>query len=235
MGTYRNGRGQQRWKCHSCGEGGTAIDRFRFGRTDAQRWIGSADVGVNPADRLSFQVTYSFEQRNERLSAAAKDDAPKGADDFGIPDNFAQENYWKSKMGERVHSIGLNTTVQVVPDRVVVDAGYNLSLSDLDIGTSNPSGVQATTLANAVANDWPSIKNRVHEVFGDLGYTISPNVRAGVRYLWESYDLDDFAWDIMDPYMAGRTAENSTRYLFADAVYNAYEAHVGTVYIAGSF
>jgi hypothetical protein len=39
----------------------------------------------------------------------------------------------------------------------------------------------------------------------------------------------------MEPYMAGRSVENSTRLLFADATYNAYQAHVGTAYIAGSF
>jgi hypothetical protein len=35
--------------------------------------------------------------------------------------------------------------------------------------------------------------------------------------------------------MAGLTAENSTRFVFADATYKKYEAHVGQVYLAYKF
>ena len=97
------------------------------------------------------------------------------------------------------------------------------------------AGAQTLTLANAVAQDWTDIRNRLHEIRGDVAYRFGPNVLAGVRYLYERYDLDDFAWDLLDPYMAGRTPENSTRFLFADATYQGYEAHVGTLYVAGSF
>jgi hypothetical protein len=31
------------------------------------------------------------------------------------------------------------------------------------------------------------------------------------------------------------SVENSNRYVFADATYNAYEAHVGTLYVSGTF
>jgi MtrB/PioB family decaheme-associated outer membrane protein len=216
-------------------EGGTPIDRFRFGRTDARTWLGSLDVGVTPVERLSLQLTYTLESRLEELSAATKDDGPKAVDDFGFPDNFAPENYWDSEIDETVHSIGAAATVQIVPERLELDVGYDVSLSDMDVDTSNPNGVSGTTLANAVANDWPTIENRLHSVYGNVSYAFSRAVRAGVRYLYESYDVDDFAWDIVDPYMAGRSVENSTRYVFADALYGGYEAHVATAYVNGSF
>ena len=109
----------------------------------------------------------------------------------------------------------------------------------MKVRTSNPNAIvtsgQFTTLDNAIAADWPAITTRLHEVTGDLGYRLTPQIRAGLRYLFQSFDVDDFAWDGLQPYMAGATPENSTRFLFADATYNAYQAHVGTLYLAGSF
>lgn len=216
-------------------EGDAVIDRFRFGRTDARRWLASADVGLAPTDRLSIQIRYSLERRTEQLAAAAKDDAPKATDDFGIPDNFAPENYWTSDIDETLHGVDMAATLQLVPERVALTAAYSLSFSDVDVDTANPNGVRPTTLQNAVANEWPTIKNRLHSLSGDLAFHLSANLQAGVRYLFESYDLDDFAWDVLDPYMAGRSVENSTRFAFSDATYDAYRAHVGTAYVAGSF
>jgi MtrB/PioB family decaheme-associated outer membrane protein len=216
-------------------EGDSFIDSFRFGRTRSRRWLGSADVSFTPVERLALHGTYSFEHRKERMASASKDDGPKATDDFGVADNFAPENYWTSRIRETVNSFGAGATVQLRPETIVLDVGYNLSFSDIKVDTANPNPIVPTTLANAVAVNWPTIKNRLHEVLADLGYRVTPNVKAGVRYLYESYDLDDFAWDIMQPYMAGVSAENSTRYVFADATYNAYQAHVGTIYVSGTF
>lgn len=53
MGVYRNGRGQQRWKCHACGEGGTAVDLLMVSAgVDAGRALRElADrAGLSPSD-----------------------------------------------------------------------------------------------------------------------------------------------------------------------------------------
>jgi MtrB/PioB family decaheme-associated outer membrane protein len=227
--------------------GGTVIDQFRFGRTDVTRWLGSADVTVNPAERLSVHANYTIERREEQMANAAKDNADKALDDFfdpsgaPIPDNFTPENYWDSDITDTINSLGIGATVFIVPDRLSLEAGYNLSFSDVEVDTSNPSPGVFTApdpdlmLLNAVAQGWPTITNRLHEVIVELAFRLTPNVRTGARYLFASYDLDDFAWNIMTPYMADTSAENSTRYVFADATYNDYQAHVGTLYIAGSF
>src|SRR6266496_6224419 len=55
MSIYRGRRGHPRWKCHSCGEGGTAIDlvmitsRLRAG--DALRQLAS-ELGMHAADPI---------------------------------------------------------------------------------------------------------------------------------------------------------------------------------------
>lgn len=219
-------------------EGGTEVDQFRFGRTGVRSAAGAFDVTLNAADRYSVNVSYGREYRKESMANAAKDDPPKATAStppLGIADDYAPANYWNSIILERVDTIGLAITADVIPERVVAQAGYDLSFSVMDVDTRNPNGIQPITLANAIAQDWTDIRNRLHEIRGDIAYRFGPNVLAGVRYLFERYDLDDFAWDLLDPYMAGRTPENSTRFLFADATYRGYEAHVGTLYVAGSF
>jgi MtrB/PioB family decaheme-associated outer membrane protein len=215
-------------------EGDASIDAFRFGRSAARSWLGSADVTVTPGERVSVHATYSLEYRKERMASAAKDDAAKATPSFGFADNFPLENYWSSNIQETVNSVGAGATLQLLRT-LALDVSYNLSFSDVEVDTFNPNPIVATTLANARAVDWPTVTNRFHEVLADLGYRVTPNIKAGVRYLFEWYDLDDFAWDIMQPYMAGVSVENSTRFVFADATYNAYRASVGTLYVSGTF
>jgi MtrB/PioB family decaheme-associated outer membrane protein len=216
-------------------EGGRQVDQFRFGRTDLRALMGAVDVTVTPGERLTFQASYSREYRKEQMASAAKDDGVKANASFGFDDDYAPENYWDSNIAETVDTVGVGATVQLVPEKLVLDASYNLSFSSMDVDTRNPNGVSATTLANAVANDWPEIRNRLHEVVVALTYPLLPHVRAGVRYQFESFDLDDFAWSGLQPYMAGSTVENSTRFLFAGATYDHYKAHVGAAYLSGSF
>jgi hypothetical protein len=49
---------------------------------------------------------------------------------------------------------------------------------------------------------------------------------VGAGYLYEKFDLKDFALDIMQPYMFGITADSSLRYLFLNGRIDDYRAHV---------
>lgn len=226
-------------------EGGTTVDAFRFGRTDVRVWSGSADVTVTPLERLSLQASYTRDHRKERLANSAKDDGPKSAGFFVNPDgspltdSFSPVNYWSSDVTDTADTLGVGFTFDVVPRRVVLDARYGLSFGEVDVDTWNPNGVvvggTTPTLLNAVASDWPAVDSRLHEVVVDLAWRLTPRVRTGARYLFADYDLDDWAWDPMRPYMATASAENTTRYVFADATFGGYRAHVGTLYVAGSF
>lgn len=225
-------------------EGGTILDAFRFGRTDVTSALGSLDVTVTPADRLALFASYSYERRKERIASGAKDEAGKSTlvdpiTATTLADQFSPVNYWRSNVVDTVNTVGVGATLQLVPERLVLDARYSFSFSDVKVDTFNPNPIVATgpftTLDNAIANDWPTVKSRLHEVIADLGWRLSPNARAGLRYLFQSYDLDDFAWERMSPYMAGRSVENTTRFLYANATYDSYFAHVATAYLAGSF
>jgi hypothetical protein len=216
-------------------EGGTVVDDFRFGRTEVVSVIGAIDVVFTATERLAFYADYAHEYRKEQMANSAKDDGGKATAFFGFSDNYSPVNFWNSDIREKVDTIGLGGTAQLIPARLILDVNYSLSFSTMDIQTNNPNGVSATTLANGVAQDWGKIRNRLHEVTVDLGYQFTENLKAGFRYLYEWYDLDDFAWNDMEAYMAGQSAENTTKFVFTDATYDGYEAHVGGVYLVCMF
>lgn len=207
----------------------------RFGLKKAQGIAGGADLAIHPSPDFSLFLFYTREDYENFMQAAAKDDPfndpATPIDDPFATDNFNPRNYWNTDIDEVIDTFGLGFTLGL--GRMTLAATSNISLGEMDFENVNPNG--PVKLANATAQEWPSIDNKLYEVKIDLGYKFTRNLTAGIRYLYENYDLDDFRWEIMDPYMAGQSAENSTDFVFTDATYSGYEAHVGGIYIAYEF
>ncbi|MBI5342472.1 MAG: MtrB/PioB family decaheme-associated outer membrane protein [Deltaproteobacteria bacterium] len=219
----------------------------RFGLKKVENVAGGLDVSYTPSERIAFSLNYLREYRKSRMNSGAKDDAfdigtttDNEATLFG---NFNPLNYWNTDIKETTDTVGVGAKIQILPDKLTLDTSYNLSYSKADYNTFNPNRDLAVAngfaagakLTNAVAQSWPTVVNRLHEVKANLSYKWFANLTVGVGYLFEWYKLDDFAWNNMNPYMAGLTAENSTKFVFADATYNKYEAHVGQIYMVYKF
>ncbi|MBI5576065.1 MAG: MtrB/PioB family outer membrane beta-barrel protein [Deltaproteobacteria bacterium] len=219
----------------------------RFGLKKVENAGGGLDVTYTPTERVSLILSYLREYRKSRMDSAAKDDsfdiASTTDNETTLFGNFNPLNYWSTDIKETTDTVGLGAKLQLVPNKLTLDTSYNLSYSKADYNTFNPNRdlaiangfTNGAKLSNAVAQPWPSVVNRLHEVKANLAYKWFSNVTVGVGYLFEWYKLDDFAWDNLQPYMAGLTAENSTRFVFADATYKSYEAHVGQVYLVYKF
>ena len=219
----------------------------RFGLKKSENFTGGLDAAYNPSERLTLFLNYTRENRKSNMQSGAKDDAFDLAsttdNEAVLFGNFNPANDWNSEIREKTDTVGLGAAVQLVPGKLTLNANYNLSYSKMDFDNSNPNRdlaiangfAQGAKLANAVAQPWPSVVNRLHEIKGNLAYNWFANLTVGVSYLFEWYKLDDFAWDNLNPYMAGLSAENSTRFVFADATYKQYETHVGQVYMVYKF
>ncbi len=219
----------------------------RFGLKKSENFTGGLDAAYNPSERLTLFLNYTRENRKSNMKSGAKDDAfdlGSTADNEAVLfGNFNPANDWNSEIREKTDTVGIGAAVQLVPGKLTLNANYNLSYSKMEFDNSNPNSAlavangfaQGAKLANAVAQPWPSVVNRLHEIKGNLAYKWFANLTVGVSYLFEWYKLDDFAWDNLNPYMAGLSTENSTRFVFADATYKQYEAHVGQVYMVYKF
>lgn len=205
----------------------------RFGLKKNESIVGAIDVGYVASEIFSFYANYAREYRKESMQSAAKDDSfdnPATAVNETTLGPFNPENYWNSNIYEKVDTIGVGATVQVIPGKLTVNANYSFSYSKMDINTSNPNGFK---LLNAAAQSWPRITNRFQEVKTDIGYSFTKNLKAGFTYLYEWYMLDDFA--NTPAYVAGVSAENSTKFLFTGANQFSYDAHVTAVYVRYTF
>ncbi|MBI5624668.1 MAG: MtrB/PioB family decaheme-associated outer membrane protein [Elusimicrobia bacterium] len=208
----------------------------RFGLKSVEASNGSVDVSYSPSETLNMFASYTREHRRSKIKNGAKDDAFNAAgplDDSFTTSNFNPYNEWNSNISEDVDTLGFGANVAVIPEKLELDASYNFSHSRTDTYTYNPNG--QAKLGNGEAKDWPLVKNSLHEIKADLGYKFTKSIKAGTRYMYEGFHLTDFAWENLQPYMPGYSAENSTRYLFADATYRNYDSHVGMVYLNYSF
>lgn len=99
---------------------------------------------------------------------------------------------------------------------------------------------------SAVAYPFPELSDSTLTARVSLVYAFTPKVSLEARYWYEPYRLDDFTIDSMQPYMQGvfketrRSASdigdmNVSRFLFLDARYSDYTAHVVSAFVHVTF
>jgi len=210
-------------------------DENRFGLKETDAVTGAIDVGFAVTDQLSLYASYAKDFRKGYMQAAAKDDpfdAPTTTiDDPFAGDNFNPLNYWNTDIYEKVDTVGVGVTVQMIPEKLTLHTSYNVSFSKMDFNTYNPNG--SAKLLNAEAQDWPQVKNYYQEVKTEIAYSFTKNLKSGVTYVYEVFNQHDFA--NTPAYMAGASFENSTKYLFTGANNLSYDAHVVGAYVSCKF
>ncbi|BCG45645.1 Outer membrane protein [Citrifermentans bremense] len=211
----------------------------RFGLKQNDSVTGAIDVNYAMSDRVSIYASYAKDYRKGFMQSAAKDDvfnAVSSLDDAfttgAAGGNFNPFNYWNSSIYEKVDTVGLGVSFQVIPEKLTLNTNYNVSYSKMDVNTYNPNGVP-TKLSNATAQDWNTITNKYQELKADLGYSFTRNLKAGVTYMYELFMQDDFTQT--GAYTAGNTYENSTKYLYTGANNFSYDAHVFGAYVNYKF
>ena len=204
-----------------------------FGLKKNRSLIGAIDISYAPSEAVSLYLNLAREDRKGKMQSAAKDDSfdnPATAVNETRIGSFNPENYWNTDISEKVDTVGLGAMIQLIPSRLTLNAGYSLSNSSMDYTTSNPVPPK---LLNAVAQAWPTVKNRLQEFKLDLAYNQSKNIKIGAIYLYEWYKLDDFT--NTSAYLAGSTLENSTKYVYAGANNYKHDAHVLSAYLRYKF
>ncbi|HBA88102.1 MAG TPA: hypothetical protein DCZ75_09000 [Geobacter sp.] len=210
----------------------------RFGLKQNDSLTGGIDVNYAVTDAVSLYASYAKDYRKGFMQSAAKDDvfnAASAIDDAfttgAAGGNFNPLNYWNSSIYEKVDTVGLGFSLQVIPEKLTLNTSYNVSYSKTDINTYNPNGIPKLT--NATAQDFGTITNKYQEVKADLGYNFTKNMKVGVTYLYELFMQDDFS--NTGTYTAGSTYENSTKYLYTGANNYSYDAHVVGAYLNYKF
>jgi len=146
--------------------------------------------------------------------------------------NFNSANEWDSSSDDRTQSLGAGLNATLIPNRLTLNLGYNYSLAKGKILTSNPNTIQAAFSASSQAFPFPDTKSQLHSLKAILNYAVNKNISIGTRYTFEQYRLNDFAWDILQPYLfpisptTSPVADNPVRFLILDSRYSNYDVHV---------
>lgn len=117
-----------------------------------------------------------------------------------------------------------------------------------DLGVHDYEGTYRTVnpatpnVNDGVAYRVPDFASRLFSGRLSFEWAYTEHLDLGVRYLYEPYTLDDWQWDLVQPYMQGVLQETggsasairdaaAFRMLFLDATYSDYTANVATVYL----
>lgn len=146
--------------------------------------------------------------------------------------NFNVANAWDSSSDDRTQSIGAGLATALIPDRLTLNLRYHFSRAKGRILTSNPNTIETNFQAGAQAFPFPDTRSELHNITAMLSYTLNKYITIGARYVFEQYRLNDFAWDMLQPYLHPVTpttspvADNAARFLLLDSRYSSYDVHV---------
>lgn len=188
--------------------GGGQDDRpdAQFGLTDSSFGVYGAGADVTPREGVTFGLSYTFESF---ASLARSRQANPGAQ-FDDPTRD-----WSTDGDERVHSFDAGLELQSLLPRTDVRLGYDFTRSRATwiYGVPPNSTLTPPTQLPPVRNEWQLASL-------DLQYALRRQIAVGLRYQYERFLVDDFAFN---PSTLDRIDLPST--LILGRLYEPYTAH----------
>jgi len=219
-------------------------DKNFFGLSNNRRGAAGLDVNYAPSDRWGVVAYYNHERIGSAYRSAAKELDPP------LPASFAG-NEWDRSTRDMVDSFGIGFNLLSTNQKWQFSVNYDFSLANERISTINP--VVPLNPLDATGRPFPDIKSQFHEVFVDTSYAFRHNWKAGVRYIFSPYRLQDFTTDNIAPYMPTQSAtavpgtidpqilftpagtSGSLKFLLLNSKYASADAHMMGVYIRYTF
>ncbi|MBI3651938.1 MAG: MtrB/PioB family decaheme-associated outer membrane protein [Acidobacteria bacterium] len=201
-------------------------DQNFFGLTQYVQGYGSIDVLYNVNENTTFYANYARERYASSLQSIAKTAVP-----------FDLANRWNRDERDLLNTFGAGITTYLVKDKLFLDVHYAFSQGTTRITTLNPTTPSSINVLNATAYPFPDVKTRLNEFNADVNYQFAPNLTIGMRYIYEPYHLEDFAWDGLTPYPFNNltSTQDGRRFLLLDSRYSSHRANVFGAYMKFSF
>ena len=178
-------------------------------------WLLGAWTGYDQYEWNSFQVTKT-----------------------SLTTDYNPTNRWDRGSSDDVYWIGLEV-IAPLNKNVKLRGDLNYQKFTGDWTTAN---VATPDINSAVAYPFPELKDSTLTLRASLAWALTSKISLEGRYWFEPFRLDDFTWDIMQPYMQGIFKEtrssagdigdmNVSRFLFLDSRYGDYTAHVLSAFV----
>jgi hypothetical protein len=178
-------------------------------------WLLGAWAGYDQYEWNSFQVTKT-----------------------SLTTDYNPTNRWSRGSSDDVYWIGLEAVAPLSED-VKLRGDFNYQKFTGDWTTQN---LGTPDVNSAVAYPFPELSDSTVTLRASILWQVAPKVTIEGRYWYEPYRLDDFTWDVMQPYMQGVFKEtrssasdigdmNVSRFLFLDSRFSDYTAHVLSAFV----
>jgi MtrB/PioB family decaheme-associated outer membrane protein len=215
-------------------------DSSFYGLQEREGYTTGVDAGyVFCDDRVSVFAYYARDDYDTDSLLRAKSDE-LGGGSFAI-----LANDFRTKIADDTNTVGGKISLGLIPHKLSFDVSADYSVAEAEFNNSNPNftagnpcpGVCDNTTSSATAFDWPNQEVKTTQVRADLDYHWTENLSTGLRYLYQRFDLDDSFVDNVLPYgNPGDVQGNSLDYfIFLDANYSDYDAHLVTLTVAYEF
>ncbi len=156
-------------------------DTSQLGLQNSQRHDVTFDWTYTPSDATTLNVYYTYENIvTEQLNR----------DSLGTLSTDPARN-WIANHDNDAHTVGAGVSHQYAEGQVKLSADYWFSDSAEEI--------TFTTGGFVIPEDMPKLKTRNHNARLTGRYRWSPNVDVSLSYLYQRFEIDDFATDGFSP------------------------------------
>lgn len=207
-----------------------AVQGFTYGYGLQDSKSGSLYAGVNYAKNdWVFGAWAGYDQYEWNSLQVTK--TSLGAD-------YNPANRWARGSSDDVYWIGFEA-VAPLGKKAKLRADVNYQKFKGDWTTQN---LATPDINGAVAYPFPQLSDSTLTARASLLWELTSKLSLEGRYWYEPYRLNDFTWDVMQPYMQGVFKEtrssasdigdmNVSRFLFVDSRYSSYTAHVLSAFL----
>jgi hypothetical protein len=211
-----------------------AVDGFTYGYGLQDSKDGSLHAGLTWAkDEWSLGAWTGYDRYERNNLQVTK--TSLGAD-------YNPTNRWSRRSSDDVYWVGLEI-VAPLSKRVKLRGDFNYQKFTGDWTTANLGNPDVNS---AIAYPFPELSDSTLTLRASVVWAVTPRISVEGRYWYEPYRLDDFTWDVLQPYMQGvfketrRSASdigdmNVSRLLFLDSRYSDYTAHVLSAFVHVAF
>ena len=198
-------------------------DKDFFGLQDFKGVLAGIDASLVVGDRVTASGYYNRDKFESNQRNRGKSNATGGGA-FAVP-----ENDFDTYIKDDTDSYGGSLDATLIPERLSLELSLDISDADGRIDTTNPNFTPGITTTGSTANPFPDTHVETKQFIVALNYDWSASVTTGLRYVYLSQDITDFAADGTAPYLGGQLdaqGNNPSHVIFLDAHPFDYRANV---------
>ena len=222
----------------------------QLGLLEDTRLRYSLDASYMPTERFSLNAFLSLDNGTSFQRGIAFDEnfktTPSAIATVEAGPWTRKSSQWTADFDDKNWTVGFSSTIGIVPDRVILDAGYTVSFGDVDItyagyGVTNFDGTPFPPNRQYAFSSPPTVNQDLHAVNVGLQLPLVEHLTLALNYSYERFRLDDWQQSTTQPWVEPVGSEfllrdTSRDWRWGNRLFNlgsflapSYDAHIAYV------